>query len=247
MRLRMRHLAVLTLALALTAAAPAAPAAKRKPLVTAKVVECSTGLALADRFAVFRGSAKRVAGTDRMRMRFTLQERAGRGPYRRVLTPGLGVWRKSRPGVRRFAVRQRVLALGAGASYRVVVHFRWYDEDGEVLRRARRRSSACRQPGALPNLRVARIGGRRAGATATYAVDVVNRGLVPSTGTTLALSVDGDSVDTPAIGPLAAGETRRVFVNGPSCMRSVTATVDPARMVRESDERDNARTVACPQ
>ena len=245
-RLRMRHLPVLTLALALTAAGPAAPAAKRKPLATAKVVECATGLTVVDRFAVFRGGARRVAGTERMWMRFTLQERAGGGRFRRVLAPGLGVWRKSRSGVRRFAVRQRVLALAEGASYRVAVHFRWYDEDGEVLRRARRRSPACRQAGTLPNLRVARIGGRRTGTTTTYAIDVVNRGRAASTSTALALGVDGDTVDTPVVGPLAPGEIRRIFVNGPPCTGSVTATVDPADTVREGDERDNVRSTICP-
>ena len=246
MRLTMRHLAVLTLALVLTAAAPAAPAAKRKPLATAKVVECSTGLTAADRYAVFRGGARRVPGTERMWIKFSLQERAG-GPFRRVLAPGLGIWRKSRPGVRRFAMRQRVLALGEGAAYRVGVSFRWYDSDGELLRRARRVSTTCRQAGVLPNLRVLRVTGRRTGATFSYGVDVVNRGRAASTATALALIVDGDTVDSPPIGPLAPGETRRFFVSGPLCTGSVTARVDPADTVREGNERDNARTTSCPQ
>ena len=246
MRLPMRHLALLTLALALTAAVPSASAAKRKPLVAAKVLECSTGLLPADRFALFRGSARRVSGTERMWIRFTLQERAG-GRFRRVLAPGLGTWRKSRPGVRRFAVRQRVLELGEGAAYRVAVSFRWYDEGGELLRRKRKLSPLCRQGGALPNLRVLRVGGRRTGATVRYAVDVVNRGRAASSATALALAVDGDTVDSPPIGPLGAGESRRVFVNGPPCVASVTATVDPGDLVREGNERDNGRTAACPQ
>jgi hypothetical protein len=246
MRLRIRHLAVLTLALALTAAAPSATAAKRKPLTAAKVVECSTGPTAAERFAVFRGAVRRVPGTERMWIKFSLQERAG-GPFRRVVAPGLAIWRKSRPGVRRFAVRQRVLALGEGAAYRVGVSFRWYDENGELLRRARRLSSVCRQGGVLPNLRVARVTGRRTGATVSYGVDVVNRGRAPSTATALALSVDGATVDSPPVEPLAPGETRRVFVNGPLCTASVTATVDPADVVREGNERDNTRTTPCPQ
>jgi len=241
----MRHLALLVLALSLTAAAPAASATARKPLATAKVVECSKGIAPADRLAVFRGAARRVARTERMWIRFTLQERSGRSRFRRVAAPGLGVWRKSR-SVRRFAVRQRVLALGEGAAYRVAVHFRWYDQDGELIRRARRLSSTCRQPGALPNLRVTRIGGRLVNGTFRYAVDVYNRGRTASGATTLALSVDGDTVDTPAIGSLAAGETRRIFVNGPACAGSVTATVDLGDLVREGNELDNSRTVACP-
>ncbi len=187
-----------------------------------------------------------MAGTDRMWVKFKLQERAGAGRFRTVAAPGLGVWRKSRSGVRGFAIRQRVLALGEGASYRVAVHFRWYDADGDVLRRARRLSRTCRQAGLLPNLRVTRVGGRRVNGTVRYAVDVFNRGRAPSAPTTLALSVDGDVVDTPAFGALAAGETRRVFVNGPACTRSVKAQIDPADVVAEGNERDNSRTVPCP-
>ncbi len=246
MRLRIRHLALITLALALTAAVPAAPAAKRKPLATAKVVQCSKGATPAVRYAVFRAAARRVAGTDRMWVKFKLQERAGGGRFRTVVAPGLGVWRKSRSGVRGFAMRQRVLALGEGASYRVAVHFRWYDADGDVLRRARRLSRTCRQGGLLPNLRVTRVGGRRVNGTVRYAVDVLNRGRAPSAPTMLALSVDGDVVDTPGFGALAPGETRRVFVNGPACTRSVKAQIDPTDVVAEGNERDNSRSVPCP-
>jgi CARDB len=242
----MRHLPVLTLALALTAAAPAAPAVKRKPLATAKVVQCAKGLTPAARYAVFRGGARRVRGTKRMWIKFKLQERVGDGRFRAIAAPGLGVWRKSRSGVRRFAVYQRVLSLGEGASYRVVVQFRWYDADGELIRRARRVSPVCRQPGALPNLRVTRVGGRLVAGTVRYAVDVLNRGRAASSPTTVAFSVDGDVVDTPAIGALAPGETRRVFVNGPPCTGSVKAVVDPGDLVAEGNERDNTRTATCP-
>lgn len=242
----MRHLALLTLALALTAALPPAPAAARHLAATARVVECSTGLTAADRLAVFRGAARRVAGTDRMWIKFRLQERTPGTRFRAVRAPGLSVWRRSRSGVRRFAVRQRVLALGEGATYRVAVYFRWYDAGGNLLRRARRLSPACRQHGDLPNLRVARVGGRPLNGTFRYAVDVVNRGSAASAATTLALSVDGDLVDTPAVGPLAPGESVRLFVNGPACNRSVKARVDPGDVVAEAGERDNARVVACP-
>ena len=233
------------MALALTAALPAAPAAARSA-ATARVVECSTGPTAAERLAVFRGAARRVAGTDRMWIKFKLQERTPGARFRTITAPGLSVWRKSRSGVRRFAVRQRVLALGEGAEYRVAVHFRWYDAEGNLLRRARRVSPACRQEGDLPDLQVARIGGRPVNGTFRYAVDVVNRGSAASAATSLALSVDGDMVDTPALGPLAPGETVRLFVNGPACDGSVKARVDPGDLVAEADERDNARVVACP-
>ena len=242
MRPRTRHLAPIALALALTAATPAAAGT----LATAKVVRCSTGLAPAERLAVFRAAARPAAATDRMWIKFSLQESSGGSRFRAVAAPGLGVWRKSRSGVRRFAIRQRVLALVHGASYRVAVRYRWYTADGELIHRARRVSPACTQPGALPNLRVTRIGGRVVNGTFRYAIDVFNRGRAPSGPTAVRLAVDGDVVDTPAVPALAPGEARRVFANGPRCMGTVSALADPARLVREGNERDNVLNTGCP-
>ena len=242
MRARPRYLASIALALALTAAAPAAAS----PLATAKVVQCSTGLTPAERVAVFRAGARRVAGAERMWIKFTLQERSGGGPFRAVAAPGLGVWRKSRSGVGRFAIRQRVLALVPGASYRVAVRYRWYTAEGELIRRARRLSPPCTHPGALPNLRVTRIGGRVVNGTFRYAIEVFNRGRASSGSTTVRLTVDGDVVDTPAVPALAPGETTRVFVNGPECTATVSVLVDPAHLVREGNEGDNVLNTGCP-
>jgi hypothetical protein len=105
----------------------------RKPLASVRVVECQRGPAAENRLALFRGAMRRVRRTREMWMRFKLRERVGEGSYRTINAPGLGTWRKSRPGVRRFAYRQRVLALAEGSTYRVVVSFRWYDADGALL------------------------------------------------------------------------------------------------------------------
>ncbi len=242
----MRNPVLLVLVLALVTGLTAqAPAAARKPLASAKVLRCSTGLTADARLALFRAAARRVRGTERMWIRLKLQERRGRR-YRTVAAPDMGVWRKSRPGVARFVIRQRVLGLAEGATYRVVVHFRWYAEDGTVLKRARRLSPGCRQAGALPNLRVSRIGGRQVSGGFRYAVDVVNRGKAAAGPSTVRLSVDGDVVDTPAVAGLAPGETRRIFVNGPACAASVSATADPDDLVREVSEVDNTRSSGCP-
>ena len=77
MRLRMRHLAALTLVAALTAAVPAAPAAKRKPVTSVRVAQCAKGSTVAERHAIFRGAMRRVRGSERMWMKFRLQERVG--------------------------------------------------------------------------------------------------------------------------------------------------------------------------
>lgn len=185
-----------------------------------------------------------------MWMRFKLQERVGDGRFRTVKAPGLGVWRKSRPGVRRFAYRQRVLALAEGSAYRIVVAFRWYGADGEVIRRATRRSRPCAQPGPLANLRIARIGGpwplTGVPGTYRYAVHLVNNGQVPAERFGLSLAVDGGPVDTQAVSFLAAGESRRLFFSGPACRGSVTAVADPEDTVRENFEKDNLLTSGCP-
>ncbi len=155
--------AAVTAALALpsgaAAATPAAAPAAKARVATAKLLECQRDEAAGQPRAMFRGWMRRVSSAHHMAMKFTLYERTS-APRRRagatapawevVRAPGLGVWRSSRTGVRRFAHRQVVEALTARSSYRVSIAFRWYDADGSVLKRATRRSAACR-PSGLPS------------------------------------------------------------------------------------------------
>jgi hypothetical protein len=197
----------------------------------------------------FRGDMRQVAGSESMWMRFALQERLGDRAFAKVRTPGLGVWRKSRPGVLRFVYRQRVLALAEGSDYRARVQFRWYDPEGDLIEKAVRRSPSCRQSGDLPNLLVSQI---RAQAVAgsrgvqRYELRVVNRGSAATPGADVALAVDGAAVDTLAVGSLEPGEARQIFLNGPACKRSARAEADPGDTVIESSESDNALRSRCP-
>jgi hypothetical protein len=221
-----------------------------RPAALVRVVECSRGPEALDRHATFRAAMRRVRHTERMWMRFTLQERVGDGRFRTVRAPGLGSWHKSQPGVRRFSHRQRVLELAEGSAYRTVVGFRWYDGDGELIRRIRRRSKPCDQPGLLPNLGVLRVSGGQplAGApgSATYTVRIVNRGRATAPRHGVRLAVDGHNVDTQIVAALAPGEVRQLVFAGPTCTRSVTARADPEDAVREVSERDNVLTAPCP-
>lgn len=242
----------MALAVALTAAAAvlAAPAGSAAPApADVRVADCSRGSLPADRSASFRGAMRRLPGTDHMAMKFSLQERTGGGRYLTLRAPGLGVWRTSDPGVARFVHRQRVLELATAARYRVRVSFRWYDADGELLRRATRRSGDCRQRGRLPDLRVTRVTAQRLdgalGAT-RYVLWVANDGRARSEASEVQLAVDGATVDTPAVEPLRPGQRRRVFVTGPDCVAAVRAEVDPDDALRESGERNNVRDAACP-
>ena len=220
-----------------------------RSLAGVKLAFCGTGDTAAERAATFHGRMRRVRGTRRMWMRFTLKERVGEGSWRKVRAPGLGRWRKSRRGVRRFGYRQRVEGLVPGAAYRTVVRFRWYGRRGKLLRTARRRSPVCRQDAGLPNLRVVRLRGRATAdpGVAGYGVRVVNSGPAPATDVGVRLAVDGAAVGVKRIASLAAGQAQTVWFLGPRCERRVSGRADPGGAIEELSEADNARSVACSQ
>lgn len=237
----------LSILLALGAAlcAPAAHAAKPGSVRVASCIAGEIGLPGVVRFAVRMDA---VPGTRRMALRFRLFERHGDRRFRRAPADGLDIWRKSRPGVSAFRYEQGVAGLRLGAIYRVVVHFRWYGAGGELIRAARVRSPACRQPGALPNLRIAGVRTRpgQVEGTSVYRVKVVNRSDVEARSVGVLLRVDGEVVDeAETIDLLQPGEARVVTFNGPPCRRRLTAVVDPKGNIAESRERDNARRLRC--
>lgn len=247
-------LCAVAVALGVTATAQASTSAvagptAAAPLVSAKVVQCQRGPTAADRVATFRAGMRRTAGSRRLSVRFNLQESVGGARYRFVKAPGLGVWRNSRAGVGAFAFRQRVRSLADGSAYRVVVHYRWQNARGTVLKTAKRRSRSCRQTGPLPNLRVQRIGGRPVEGSpdrTRYALSVINVGIAASPAAGLELTVDGSTAGRSVVPALAAGQITRVFIQGPKCLSGVGAEVDPDALVREANEVDNDRSAACP-
>lgn len=256
-----RHLLIPTTATAVVAlvaaaigsgagvAATPAPAKAAATLTSAKVVQCTRGTTAATRLATFRAAMVKVSGSSRMSVRLTLEESVAGGRYRTVGAPGLGVWHKSRKGVRAFAYRQRVKALAEGSAYRVKVQYRWYKRSGAVFKSDQRRSKACRQTDPLPNFRVQRIGGRAADGNpdkVRYAVSVINRGAAPAPASRVLLWVDGVVAGRAAVPPLATGQVTRVFVTGPKCKTGVGAQADTDLAVREADETDNVRADTCP-
>jgi CARDB len=233
----------ITVLLAAAAAAAAPLAAGQSPTASVKLVKCS----FAEQEAVFRGRMRQVEDSERMWMRFALLERTGTTGYQVVRAPGLGVWRKSRPGVQELRYRQAVQGLPANAIHRMRVDFRWYDSDGALLQELRRHSAPCRQFETLPNLGVRILG---AGPTQTrgvlrYTVRVANLGKADVADVPVSLSVDGDLVDTVTLGSLAAGERREIGFRGPSCLATVKAEVDAADGIVESSEDDNEQELLC--
>jgi hypothetical protein len=212
------------------------------------MLECSKDKAAADRRAVYRGEMDLIAAATHMQMRFELAEKVGRGAWAGVAAPDLGVWREARPGIARFAYRQRVLGLQRGTAYRMAVDFRWLADGGKVVRQEAKRSPVCRQPGKLPNLRIRDRIVMKQGPTpdtARYLVKIGNTGRFKARRVELTLRVDGAEVNTVRIGRLRSGQRRTIRFVGPVCGTRIEAEIDPHDVVREITEKDNERVTSC--
>jgi CARDB len=222
--------------------APGGPTAGPAPAYV-KLASCSP----ASGSAVFYGRMHSTGAGQRMSMRFSLLERSGGGPYRPVRSQQLERWRRSRAGVAAFAYRQKVKGLSEDAVYRARVDYRWHDADGDLVRRARRRSRPCSQAGPLPNLqaRITHVRVTTVQGVFRYLVRVTNTGAADAENVDVRLDLDGAAVDTKTVPRLPAGEYTVISFRGPRCGSSARATADPSGTVRESSEDDNAHSLAC--
>jgi hypothetical protein len=113
----------------------------------ARLEQCVTAGAQAERSATFSGEMTAIAGTVRMSMRVDVEERRpAEAQYHAVSAPGLGVWRASEPKVKVYKYLKEVTNLSSPASYRALVRFRWLGAKGHLLRRAERLTARCIQP-----------------------------------------------------------------------------------------------------
>jgi len=234
---------IILLALVAVAAAPAY--AGEKP-ATVRVLSCSPWQEGLGGTVTYESRMRKIPDASRMAVSFALLERIVGSPFQRVTTSGMN---KSRRGAGTFKWQHKFEGLRLGAVYRARVRFRWYAEDGTLLRSETQKSARCEQPGDHPNLRIRRIElaeGEVEGA-ARYDVTVVNRGLAEATTVGVGLRVDGQLVDEAdgAIEALRPGESRTVSFSGPVCRRRVRAVVDPRDTIAESRENDNVRAVRC--
>jgi hypothetical protein len=237
-----RALMTIVLLLAFPATADAA---------SVRVVECVPALDPALRSATFEARVHAIRRTERMQVRFTLQVREdGLGGWRRVVAPGFDTWLTSEPEVRRYAYDKTVTNLAAPATYRMVVRFRWLDEDGAAIRSERVTSAGCRQPDMRPDLRpqhvevlpVADADTRR------YLVVVRNDGRSDALPFAATLAVGDAQLEPLSVLGVAAGARQFVAFTGPPCAagEELTVTLDPGAAVDERDEDDNVLVVPCP-
>jgi hypothetical protein len=216
-------------------------------LPSSKVLECKSGDTADSRSATFLGRMRAIPGTDRMLMRFTLMERFGDEKLHALTVPELKAWRSAKPGIKDFRYKQTVMSLQGGGEYRVAVDFRWLDAEGNLLRKSKRLSGACRQQGDLANLKVG-VPTALAGpeGTGVYVVPVRNDGKAIARDVSVELFVDGPSANVGHIDAIAPGETRDVRFTGPTCKHNLRMVVDPSDTIREQFESDNVLLVRCP-
>jgi hypothetical protein len=194
-----------------------------------------------ERTAAFEARMDQVSGAVRMKLRYALEARKPGRVWRRVAAPELGGWRTASTETTRFISERRVTELVGPSYYRALVRFRWIDEDGHVVARARSRSHSCWQPDHRPNIKLRELSFE---GKDSYVALVANTGRSP-TGT-FDLEITGLA---PIVVPeLAPGEERLIVTPGPECEPGmpVTATADPLDLVDERNERDNAVTRRCP-
>jgi len=109
--------------------------------------QCVASTVQTERSATFTAQMVATPATQKMALRFELQERMrGEADFHTVVAPGLGTWQRSEPGVKIYKYVKQVTNLAAPAAYRAVVRFRWVGEKGRVLKRAELHTQRCAQP-----------------------------------------------------------------------------------------------------
>jgi hypothetical protein len=114
---------------------------------SAALEQCVTAVSQSERSATFSGGMTAIPGSVRMLMRIDVQALApGEAVFHTITTPGLGVWRSSDWGVKTYRYVKQVTNLIAPALYRAVVHFRWLNAGGHLIKALERHTSRCDQP-----------------------------------------------------------------------------------------------------
>lgn len=232
------------------AAGPAKPAAK-VPL-EARLTRCPVP-GVAAKPVAFAASMPALAGSGtgaRMAMRFELQQRGGGRPWLPVTgIPSFDLWEQSQPGRPGFVVTKKVKGLPPGGAYRAVVRFRWLDDQGAVVRTAKRVTALCLQPDTRPDLAPtlpAIVQGTRADLV-VYRITVANKGKGKAAPSDVTVEVNGTVQPAQRIDPLTPKASTVVTFQAPRCVTGsiVRFRVDSSDELAEIDERNNLLERRC--
>ena len=226
----------------------AAPAARADGVGAAKVrlAACHPALDREERTAGFTADVRAVPGASRLQVRFVLQARTEDEPgWTAVAAPGFGTWNSSAPGVGRYVYTKTVENLLAPAVYRAQVRFRWLDQAGNVLLRARRTSRVCRQPDLRPDL----VPDRLLGGAEDWQVAVRNAGRTTAYSFVVTVEADGEVYEVGHVEELGPGQTIHLQRPAPPCRpgSKLIVRVDADGAVDEADETGNVVSQPCPR
>ena len=194
-----------------------------------------------ERRASFEARMEQVPGAERMKLRYWLEGRRRGRVWRRVPAPELAGWRTANADTTRFISERNVNRLTGPSYYRALVRFRWLDENGRVVARAKARSRACWQPDHRPNLKPLELSFEGDGA---YVVLIANTGRSPTGAFELAITGLAPFVIDQELQP---GEQRLIQAVGPDCQPGtpVTVSADPLDLIDERNELDNSISRRC--
>jgi hypothetical protein len=194
--------------------------------------------------AMFTARMSAYRRTAKMQMRFTLQAITPDEPrWRKVDTPGFGEWITAPSGLTKYTYDKTVQELLAPARYRAVVHFRWRDARGKLIRSGRAASGACRQPDSRPDLLIRDVTADPAG----YVAVVFNRGRETAGAFDVRFVRDGVLLGSARVAGLEPQTAIDVFLPGARCAPGtpLEAVVDPLSEVDESSEFNNTVNASC--
>ena len=241
--------------LAFALLAPGAVAGAQSPATGADgapqalLSDCHVAVVQADRYATIEGQMAALPNGPRMQMRMDLEQRTAGGGARVLDAPGLGTWERSAPGVGVLRTVHHVVNLPAPASLRVLVRFRWLDDQGRVVQRATRLSPACLQPDERARIVAGPLRATSNGSSgARYAVVLRNTGRGPTGPFDVVLDVNGSPQPAQQIDDLEPAQRVVAQLLGPACAAgsTVRAVVDPGGVVAEAPGGGAPASVPCP-
>ncbi len=245
------------LAVAAIASGTAAGATAPPPKDQLRSFVCQKALDPPSRAVSIQAVMRPLTGTASMQMRFDLmrQTTAG-GPFKLVRGKLLGSWISpqeptlgQRPGDV-WIVNHPVVDLGAPATYRFRVRFRWTDSHGQQLGSAVQTSPNCWQPELRADLVVRSVTVTPlASGQDAYVATIANKGQTAAGPVEVDLAGAGPGAPVAAtVTSVGARSTARHRFVGPACTpgSSLTVTADPSHTIDEYDFANNALTIPCP-
>lgn len=251
--------ATLLLTASVTAhAAGTASAASGPPRASLRAFACRPALDPASRSVSVTAVMRPLPGTRHMALRFDLLSQFSGGSPTVIHASDLGQWvAPANPTLGQLPgdvwyLQKPVVSLGAPASYRFRVQFRWTGKGGRALGSAVRLSPRCRQRELRPNLQVRSI-------TVTpipqrphqelYSAVIANTGnSAAGPFAVLFAPADGTAAVSRLLARLRAHSSRTISFVGPLCTAATdpTITADSALQVHELNRADNSLIATCP-